>query len=80
MKRVTVNFDDRTGKLVEDAAAREKRSISNYIVLLAERDIGMADNPDARAEILATVEELGVGAAAQVLGRAVRRKRRNTAA
>jgi hypothetical protein len=34
---------------------------------------------DPRAEILATAEELGVGAAAQILTRAVRRKRRRAA-
>jgi hypothetical protein len=79
MKRVMVNLDDSTGLALENRAAGEKRSASNYIALLVETDLRAAgllpETDQARAELFALAQEIGLPAALETL----RRKARNTA-
>lgn len=77
MKRVMVNLDDKPGELLEQKAAAEKRSASNYIAMLVEADLRAAGllQPDsaARAELLALAEEIGLPAALEQLRRAFKK-------
>lgn len=76
MKRVMVNLDDATGQALEARAATEKRSASNYIALLIEHDLRAAgllpEGEQARAELLALAEEIGLPAAIETLRRKAR--------
>ena len=71
MKRIMVNLEPRTAAILESRAAAEKRSASNYIAMLVERDLRAAgligDLEQARAELLALAEDIGLPAALDTL-------------
>lgn len=71
MKRIMVNLDLRSAAILEKRAAAEKRSASNYISLLVERDLRSAGligaEENYRAELLALAEEMGLSAAVAAL-------------
>lgn len=77
MKRIMVNLDDATGAAVEVKAAAEKRAASNYIALLIERDLRAAgllpEQEQARAELIAIADELGLPSALETLRGKLRR-------
>lgn len=60
MKRIMVNLDLPTAEILEARAVAEKRSASNYIALLVERDLRAAGliGPEEkyRSELLALAE------------------------
>lgn len=71
-----VNLDDTVAGLVEQKSAAEKRSVSSYLALLAEKDLraaGLIDGESAaRAELNAIAEEIGLPAALDTLRRKLR--------
>ena len=74
MKRVMVNFSEREGQMIERRAAEEKRSASNFIALLVQRDLtqaGLLKPEKKHAAALAEAEAAGVDVGA-VLRRAAR--------
>jgi len=77
MKRIMVNLDLRSAAILEKRAAAEKRSASNYIALLVERDLRAAGligvEEQHRAELLALAEDIGLPAALDTLRARARR-------
>ncbi len=76
MKRVMVNLDDSIGEKLEARAAAEKRSASNFLAVLVEKDLqaaGLITTDDAaRLELLALVQEIGVPTALEALRKKLR--------
>lgn len=77
MKRIMVNLDLSTAEILETRAAQEKRSASNYIALLVERDLRAAGligtEEKYRSELLAIAEDIGLPAALDTLRARARR-------
>lgn len=76
LDRITFNADEGTLPLLEQRAASQKRTVSNYVALLVEKDLREAGllSPGSSAELLAAAEEIGVEQAVLILRRAARRK------
>jgi hypothetical protein len=78
MKRVMVNLEDTAGEALEKRAGEEKRSASNYIALLIEKDLrahGLLpeqQTEQSKAELFALAEEIGVPAAIETLRKKLR--------
>lgn len=77
MKRIMVNLDGESGRLIEERARHEKRSASSYIAILIERDLRASGliNANPHAEILSYANSLGATRALSALKRAARTKR-----
>lgn len=71
-----VNLDEEIAQALEARASSEKRPMSNYIAILIEQDLRDAGllpgSEQARAELLALGEELGLEAALETLRRKLR--------
>lgn len=77
--RYTINTPPKIGELLEAKALADKRSVSNYVLLLIEEDLrksGELGEDVGTEEILRASRELGRDSALKALRRELRRKER----
>jgi hypothetical protein len=77
--RFTINLPPNVAEALERRAAADKRSVSNYVFLLVERDLqdaGELSGDDTFEEVVRASKELGPKETLRLIRNALRRKER----
>lgn len=76
MERITFSIQDNVAQLARKKADHDRRSLSAYISLLIERDAASLTECEAKAELLAAAEEVGMTRALSAVVAAKRNRRK----
>lgn len=72
--RITISLPSSLAKAVEVKAKRDRRSVSSYVAVLLEQDVGTAA-AGHQEQLLAAAEEVGFPEAIDALAKISRRKK-----